>query len=843
MSPKRSDSSPKKRKPAASKRPASKRKPTKKKPAASKARPKARNSRSKAPKRKPGKRRPPPKAPARVRLRNAFLGFTSAVAIGGMGATYILWQDARSTVETWLEEPAPPTPTHVWSAPMRVQRGEALSADFFERSLRAAGYERTSAVSGPMQYHRDANSFSWSTAAWTDAVGEHPAAQGELAITDGRVAKTTPAAVATVHPVRLATVADRELSRERLDLASYGEHMPHAVMAMEDARFFDHFGIDLLGVVRAIAHNIVSDGMHGGSTLTQQLAKNLFLSQERSLRRKVREAAFSVALESVLTKEELLALYLSEVYLGHEGGEALHGVQAAAKRWFGVNAESLTPAQAATIAGVIASPNRWSPTRHPEAAVERRNLALGRLADEGWISETEAKIAKASSLEVLPAPGSRVAPWAVDLAVAEVGERYDLATLSSASLNIYTSVQPHLQDAAERAIRDGLGALAEKYEKAADAQAALVAVRQSDGAVLAIVGGKDYASSPFHRAVDARRGVGSTVKPLVLLAALDRNPSLTPSTRLQDEAIVRQVDGKTWSPENYDRKFVGPISLRQAIEQSRNIPAVLLAEYLGKGRIETRYQATQAWLRKLGLDGATSLPSVALGAFEATPWQMAAAYTALDDGIMQQPWLLQGVVTPDGETVLDDHKKGRRVASEVAAALATNILEGVVDNGTGRSVRRAGVRGAVAGKTGTTNAGRDAWFVGYTPDIVVAVWVGLDRGSLGLGGGQAAAPIFAEFVGDLAAARPFPEGKGLVEVDVCDESQLVARKGCENTHAETFRQGHVPEGKCDIHGAKIGKPPGFFQRLFGKKPDVISSDEPLEEGSDEKPKRRKRKDR
>ena len=550
--------------------------------------------------------------------------------------------------------------------------------------------------------------------------------------------------------------------------------------------------------------------MQGGSTLTQQLAKNLFLTQERTARRKIKEAFYAAAMERTLGKDALLELYLAEVYLGQVGGVPVHGVEQAARAFFGVSASSLDAGQAATLAGIISSPNTYSPHRHPERATERRDLALGRMVAEGHLEQAAADAIRATPMVTggsVPAANRR-APWAVDAAVDQLEEALDGGIASG--YHVTTTIDPALQRHAERAVVQGLADVRAAYPDATQAQAALVAVRVSDGAIMAMVGSRDYDESPFNRATQAWRQVGSTVKPLIVASAFDADPSLTPLTVLLDEPITRRVDGATWTPSNYDHQFVGEITLRRSLEGSRNIPAVKVAEMVGMSGVQRQ-------LRTLGLSEATLLPSASLGAFPATTVEIAGAYTVFPGGGTKvAPLLVTDVDDADGTSILHYDAERTPILSAASAALTTSILQGVVSDGTGARVRRYDVGNSVAGKTGTTDAYRDAWFVGFTPELVVAVWVGTDRGEgIGLSGSRAAIPLWGRFVaGSGMTGGTFPQPATVTTVSVCADSERIARNACPNTYREVVPRGHEPDDKCDEHGGPLVEVGGVLQRLF-----------------------------
>lgn len=728
-------------------------------------------------------------------------------AVTGVGVLgLLLWGQARKDVQEWLVTPPSDVPGAVYSAPVQVRTGLPASLPQLGGELLSAGYEHVDTVDGPGQFATSGNRIDVWTAPLELPVGSVAEQRGSVWFVDGLVDRTEPASGLTLRPSVLARVGDLQRSRTPVALDALSQWVEPAVLAMEDSRFREHQGVDPWGITRAVIANLVNDGpSQGGSTLTQQLAKNLFLTQERTLQRKVREVFFAAALEEHQDKDELLALYLSEVYLGQVGGVPIYGVEQAARAWFGVSAGRLTLGQAATIGGVISAPNSYSPIRHLDAAVERRDIALTRMAAIGAITEAQADAAKAEPLELRQTPIGpiRRAPWAVDAAIEDAEEVLGSGTLARSGVQLHTTLQPLWQRAAEQAVDEGMSELDSLYPDAAGAQVALVAVRVRDGAVLAMVGGRDYATSPFNRATQAHRQVGSVVKPLTLLAAMDADPTLTPTSTVLDEPITRRIDGKTWSPANYDGQYLGEITIRQFIEASRNMPAITLAEQVGAGRLE-------AHLHRLGLPGASRRPSVALGAFEATPLEAAGAYTVFPgQGTVHHPQLVTGAFDLQGDPTGGWTAESEAIASARAAALSLRVLQGVLTDGTGARAQQFGVPATAGGKTGTTDSYRDAWFVGFTDEVAVAVWVGRDRGkSLGLSGSRAALPTWARFVASTAGAeRTLAPPAGVVAVPVCASSHLPARKACPVTYDEWYPQGEVPKQKCDEHGglAEVGR--------------------------------------
>ncbi len=783
--------------------------PTKKEPKSSVAEATSKSDAPKKAKARPARKAPrKAKAPASnprswlVREAATWLG---GATVGAVAVGAVLYGRAKTDVESYLAHPPTARPSVVWSAPLTVREGQQATLADLAGELMAGGYEHVQRVEHDGQFSTIGSRLDVWTAAMTGPGFEVPASHATIITSDaGTVASVEPGDRVTLRPTVLATIGDPETRRAHVALSAMSPWLGKAVVAVEDGRFRQHPGVDPVGVLRAVGNNLRGREMQGGSTLTQQLAKNLFLSPDRTLQRKVREAFFAVALEQRLSKDEILELYLNEVYLGQAGGVPLYGVEQASRAWFGVSAASLDVGEAATIAGVISSPNAYSPLKHADEARKRRDLALDRMLAQGAVTMDVAAAEKSRELVidgVLPGAVRR-APWAVDEAVAFSEHALGDGALATGGFAIYTTIDPLLQRAGERALFDGMAEVEGAFPKSKGAEAALVAL-SPEGAVKALVGGRNYIKSPFDRATDAWREVGSTAKPLVLLAAFDADATLTPLSHLDDSPIARTIDGKTWRPENYDGVFHGDVTIRTAIEASYNIPAIRLSEQLG-------LEQTQQALRGSGLSRATNWPSVALGAFPATPMQLAGSYTVFPaGGTVAEPWLVQGIAGPNGAEILDFEPTLTPVASARAAALATSILRGVITDGTGARAREYGVTGAVGAKTGTTNDYRDAWMVGFTPDLVAAVWVGRDKGAnIGLSGSRAALPTWARFI---VAAGPndanFRLPEGVIGAAVCPQSERPARESCPTRYTELFPVGAVPGKACDLHrGGAVDEP-------------------------------------
>lgn len=796
------------------------------------------------PRRSKGRKRAP--APTLLqRAGRACLRVGSALFVGGGAgialSSWALYEQAKVDVESLLSQEVWAASGEVLSAPIEVWPGLALTPAELGEDLVAAGYAKVDRAESPGDVQVAAQDVFVKVREASGPGWELSASDVHVSFSAGRVAAISPRRRATFAPALLSEVrgSDNE-SRRPVSLSQVPDHLVQAILAMEDARFYEHEGLDPIGILRAVVVNTLRDRpMQGGSTLTQQLVKNLFLTQERTLERKGKEALLSIALENTRSKDEILELYLNEIYLGQAGGASVCGVEQAARLYFGKTAARLTLSESATLAGIVSAPNRYSPLRHADAAAVRRDLVLDRMVRVGFVEPGEAEAVKATPLVTNSAAAGRRAPWAVDAALETIESALGDSG-AALGVAVHTTLQPALQRLAERAVQQGAAELDTSHPEARGAQFALAAVRVRDGAIVALVGGRNYASSQFNRAVYAHRQVGSTVKPLTALAAFDADPNLSGATLLEDKPIVRTSDGKRWEPRNYDGRFLGEVSLRSTVATSRNIPSVLLAEEVGMRRLR------QSW-KDLGLSRATANPAASLGSFEATPVEVAGAYTVFPGGgRWARPSLVRAAVRPDGSHLWHEEPVVVRRAGAESAFLATELLQAVVDEGTGRKATRWGASGAVGGKTGTTDRERDAWFVGVTPELAVAVWVGFDKGrALGLTGSEAALPTWSRFVAASGTTGgSFPQPSTLVTHTLCTQSHAPASADCPETREEWFRPGSVPRGGCPVHGGLLEGAGGALSRawegLTGGRPDIRplnGKDRPPREAA--KPKKKK----
>lgn len=542
-------------------------------------------------------------------------------------------------------------------------------------------------------------------------------------------------------------------------------HLRDAVIAVEDARFYSHYGVDVRGIARAAWANVRHGRIvEGGSTITQQLAKVLFLTPDRSFSRKVREAALALELESRYSKDRLLELYLNHIYLGH----GAYGVEAASRTYFGKSVRELTLPEAALLAALPRAPTSYSPFDHPDLARRRRAHVLARMVEQGVLSPAEARRANAAPLGLVPPERRRTTGrYFLEYLEQILETRFGEDLVYRGGLHVYTTLNPVMQHAAERALREGLASLAARRRpgregrggEAPTPQGAVVVIEPQTGYIKALVGGADFTRSEFNRAVHARRQPGSAFKPLVYLAALEAG--WQPADLIEDRPVAFPAGGgRIWSPENYDGRFRGAITLREALEHSVNVATVRLAQQVGLPRVIDV-------ARRLGIQSPLREDlTLALGSSEVTLLELTAAYAALaNQGVRMEPIAIRYITDSQGRLVEENIPQGREAVSPEVAATLTAMLRGVVERGTAVAARTLGR--PVAGKTGTTNDYANAWFVGYVPSLAAGVWVGYDL-ARPLGpdetGARAALPIWIAMMRDILRTHPpedFPHPEGL----------------------------------------------------------------------------------
>jgi len=597
---------------------------------------------------------------------------------------------------------------------------------------------------------------------------------------------------------------DRQ-ERRPVALPDLPRDLIQAVLAAEDDRFFQHQGLSLRGIARAALANLRGGGIQqGGSTLTQQLAKNLFLTHERTVVRKIREVFLALLIDWQYEKEEILSAYLNEIYWGSSSGVNLMGVGSAAWAYFGKEASHLSLCESAVLAGMISSPGGYSPVAKPERSQARRDWVLGRMVKLGWLDAARGEAAKAEALCVSPQPVTvQRAPYFGDRMASEAATRFGIDSLDDAGYALLSTVNRRDQRSAESALAWGISGLEDGWEKdsktSGPLQAALVSIDPRTGAIRAYVGGRDYGSSQFDRVSQAKRQAGSAFKPVVYSTAFADHRAV-PSTMVEDAPLTVTLAGQRWAPENSDSQFRGWVSVRTALEKSLNVPTARLAMEVGLERIVEQARA-------MGIESRLqAYPSLALGAFEVTPLELASVYAVLAaGGVKRESFGLRGALDPTGGVIEGrELSEPREVLSPQAAFLVTSLLQGVLDRGTAASVRGQGLMDPLAGKTGTTNDRRDSWFGGYSPDRVTLVWVGYDDNSATrLSGTRAALPIWANFTWKVRPAggySVFDQPTGISSAVIDPSSGQLATDQCSQVLTEVFLDGTVPTQICHLHG-------------------------------------------
>jgi penicillin-binding protein 1B len=729
-------------------------------------------------------------------------------------------------------------PSRVYSDRIALAPRGAIGSTAVVEQLRRNGYAPTDAIPArPGEYRLKARTLELYRRSFAAPTWSLPAKRFRMRFDGARIASIEDERGGSVdrlelEPELLALMfGPRQEEREFLRLADVPRSFVDAVLAAEDSRFYSHHGVDFLAIGRAGAANLRSGRIvQGGSTITQQTVKNLQLGQERTWWRKIREVLLALVLDGKYDKDRILEVYLNEVYLGQRGPVAICGVQAASRYYFGRDLRDLSLAEMALLAGLIRSPGSYNPFVHPEQAVARRNQVLEAMTELGTARPEAAERARGERLRLgSGGAGFARAPYVVDLVRSQLSELYPPRALAEEGIRIFTTIDTLVQEQGEASLRAGLDRLETgraPLRKTAAAgkhlQGLMIVLDPDTGAVLALVGGRDYQGSQFNRAVQAKRQPGSCFKPFVYLAGFEAagegsEGGLTPATVLEDEPLEIQAGGKLWRPMNYDGEFRGPVTARAALEKSLNVPTVTAARHVGLPEVISVAE-------RCGITSRLQpLPSLALGAQEVTPLELATAYATLaNQGTRVSPRVIREVVSADGTLLPTERTRRLQAVTPQAAFLVTSVLRGVLTEGTAASAGALGFAGDAAGKTGTTDDMRDSWFVGYTPDLLSLVWVGFDDNSrTGLTGATGALPIWVDF---MMHARQrwdgsrFVEPDGIVRRTVDPETGGLAVARCPAEVEEVFIEGTEPVDLCPVHATRLGR---WLQNLLhpGREPD------------------------
>lgn len=702
-----------------------------------------------------------------------------------------------------------------YSMPVPLTPGSPTDSKRLEERLHRLGYVPVETPSAPGQYRISRSSAEIFLRPFRYPDRKFPGGRVLLHWSSDEIREAQPIDTLSVEDLRLEPERIAGFEGETgallnpLRLEDAPPLLVDALIAIEDRRFYKHPGIDPVGTARALWANLRRGGVsQGGSTLTQQLARSLYLHNRKTVARKAQEAFLAIGLELRYSKKEILEAYLNAVYWGTWGSMEIRGAREASRYYLGTDIEKADAAGLALLVGIIPAPNAFSPYNNPEKAKYRRDLVLRQLEKKGIVT---AQVAKAALAKPLPSKRPPLRPaeasYFLDAVRAEVERRAPKGILQKAGTVVFTTMDPNDQAAAVSALGQGLLDLEKKHRRLRGSkdplQGAVVTIDPASGEVRALVGGRDFQHHPFNRAIDAHRQPGSLFKPFVYLAAF-RHPERksgdywTPATIIEDEPLSIRAGRKVWHPMNYDREYRGEVTLRRALEQSLNVPTAAVAQEVGIGRVARAAQ-------DLGIRSPLQeVPSLALGTSEVTLLEITSAYAALAaEGEAKAPTLIRAILDKDGKNVSLHGLEQPPGVDPAEAYLVTRLLQGVIRSGTGRQARSLGVRGSVAGKTGTTDDYRDAWFVGFTPLRATGVWVGFDRkGNVGLSGSAAALPIWAATMRTAEGANGdgnFRRPRGVIQVPIDPETGMLATANCPNFLEEEFLAGTEPTQECDRH--------------------------------------------
>ncbi len=706
-------------------------------------------------------RNTPPRRVFKVATSRFVLIPLSLLAVIGAGALIYYYNLYTQIIDARLRGDVFVRSSGIYAAPLDLYDGSTMRMSALVTHLRSVGYVERGTTQNEKRGQFVARGTSVEIYPGTDGQYNGGGVFHNLRVVFGRDGSVIQSITdldrrqqlerAQVEPELISSVINQE--REKRKNTEYKDLPPqlvNAIVTIEDRQFFEHPGINWRGTMRALIRDYQSGELReGGSSITQQLVKNFFLTPERTFKRKLSEAYMSVILEQRLSKEEIMSMYCNQIYLGQRGGFSINGFGQAARAYFGKDISSLTLTESAFLAGIIQRPNYFSPYSSQERALERRNLVIEKMVEAGKLNRQDAEDAKRQSLGVI---GKAIgvdasdAPYFIDYVMRQLENQYPDGEVLR-SMRIYTTIDLNLQRAAYQAMLKYMAEvdrlLAKRKGGTAGLQAALIAMNPKTGEILAMVGGRDYASSQLNRVTDAKRQPGSAFKPFVYAAALElgidgAEEAITPATTFMDEPRTFEYDGKNYDPGNFRDTYENrEMTAREALTKSKNVVAVEIAQRIG-------YTQVTRFAEKAGFPRVPPYPSTALGAGEATPMQVATAYTSFaNKGSRVSPLAIKRVTNKDGATLFQSSAESREVMSPQVAYIMTDMMEDVLTYGTGKRVRDMGFQGPAAGKTGTS---RDGWFAGYSPNLVCVVWVGFDNNAdIGLTGGATAAPIWADF--------------------------------------------------------------------------------------------------
>ncbi len=805
----------------------------------------------------------------RIRVQKGF--FTSRIGLTILGTLFALFLIAGGVftyyyvtysrmIDARLSGNVLQNTTQIFSAPEHISTGQAWGPEDLTGYLTRVGYRPLQDENAIGQFTVQQNTVDIRPSKLSYFGGNNALAvqfRGKGIRSIKPLGGGTELDSAEIEPELITNLFDS--AREKRRPVRY-EDLPvmlvDAILSAEDKRFFEHGGFDFIRIVGAAWADVRHTSQHyqGASTITMQVARTFFLSTDRNWRRKLSEAMISVELEQRFNKQQIFELYANEVYLGNRGSFGIRGFSQASVAYFGKDLRQLTLPECAYLAGIIRAPNYYSSAdRHPERGVQSRDRVLTQMLDNKYITEEDLQEAKHAPLKIIRTSisGSE-APYFVDMVKDHLLDKYSENELLSENFRVYTTLDPALQRAAAAAIDAGMKnvdlLLAKKYEKwrkeqakkgntepIPQAQVALVALDPRTGEIKAVIGGRDYGQSQLNHAL-ARRQPGSVFKPFVYAAAFDNavdgvQPIITPATTIDDEPTTFEFDGKEYTPNNYGERFMGRVTVRDALTNSLNVATVKVAELIGYGRV---VQVA----RKMGLGtNIQPTPAVALGAYEMTPVDVAAGYTTFATmGMRAEPQFLRVVINADGTPLEKFTPQTHQALDPRVAFLVDSLLKDVMNRGTAAGVRARGFTLPAAGKTGTS---RDGWFAGFTSNLLCVIWIGFDDNrDIGMTGGAVAAPIWADFMiratslSQYRDVKDFTMPDGVQSVLIDPETLQLATPNCPTTREEVYVAGSAPTVYCEVHGGHnlLTSTGSVLSRIFGgepKAPQVDANGQPV----------------
>jgi penicillin-binding protein 1B len=742
------------------------------------------------------------------------------VTAGVLSFSYFYVQYSRLIDEKLRAGPFANT-SKIYAAPKVIGVGDAISPDEIVLDLRRAGYSDSRG-----------NPMGWFNLR-PDAIEIFPGHDsyfreeaGVIKFANGRISQiislqdNTDREQFELEPQLITNLYDRNREKRRIvHYSDIPQVLVQAIISAEDKRFFQHSGFDPLRIVKA-AYVDLKEGRkaEGASTLSMQLARQFWLDNDKSWKRKAAEVMITLELEQKLTKQQIFEFYCNQIPLGQRGSFGIRGFGEGAEAYFGKDIRQLTLPESAMLAGLVQRPSYYNPFRHPDRIRERRNSVLSLMRQNGFISEREYALACDTPIQLVTAGAeSAEAPYFVDLVNDDLQSRFQDRDFQASSYRIYTTLDLDLQRAAVEAVRTGMQHVDELLRKQRrfkgvafpDAQVALIALDPHTGAIKALIGGRNYGTSQLNRVLSMRQP-GSTFKPFVYAAALDTAVDggpriLTPATMVDDEPTTFWFDNKPYEPHNFKQEYHGEVTLREALAHSLNIATIKVAEMIG-------YDTVVQFAKKAGFtEDIEPTPAVAIGSYDTTPLDIAGAYTVFaNQGTYEKPYWITNVRAQNGSVLLQSQPESRPVLDPRVTYLLVSMLEEVLRSGTAAAVRAGGFTVPAAGKTGTSD--HDGWFAGFTSELECVVWVGFDDNrELNLEGAHSAAPIWADFMKRALAyrayrdAKPFQAPDGVVSVEIDPQSGMPATPFCPTRKTEVFIAGTQPVGTCPLHG---GSSPG-----------------------------------